>query len=117
MSSTAVCAGVMPRSPQFWSQALTSQSVASAAGCVPPITNPKNRPPGIAVRPGVQASASSCTTVSGSLGPSGRSAPSRRATSAAVACGGTGRSASESNQEDAARWAVSRAAARSGMAQ
>ena len=64
----------------------------------------------------MQASARSCTTAAGSLGRSGRSAPSRRATSAAVACGGTGRSARESSQEDAARWATSRAAARSGMA-
>jgi hypothetical protein len=43
-SSTAVVAGVTVRSPAFWSQAETSQSVAAAAGCVPPMTNPKNRP-------------------------------------------------------------------------
>jgi hypothetical protein len=117
MSSTAVWAGVRLRSPQFWSQALTSQSVASAAGWEPPITNPKNRPLGMAVSPGVQASASSCTTTAGSLGASGRSGPSRSTTSAAVAWGGTGRSVRESSQADAARCATSRAAARSGMAQ
>ena len=40
MSSTAECAGVSRRSVAFWSQVLTSQSAASAAGCVPPITIP-----------------------------------------------------------------------------
>ena len=38
--SVAVTAGVSRASPAFWSQALTSQSAASAAGCVPPITIP-----------------------------------------------------------------------------
>ena len=56
-------AGVTVRSPAFWSHALVSQSAASAAGWVPPITNPKNRPDGIAVSPGSQASASRSTTV------------------------------------------------------
>ena len=39
-SSMAELAGVSLRSPEFWSQALTSQSAASAAGWVPPITKP-----------------------------------------------------------------------------
>ena len=39
-SSTAACAGLTARSAAFWSQALTSQSAARAAGCVPPITIP-----------------------------------------------------------------------------
>ena len=39
-SSTAEWAGVSRRSPEFWSQALTSQSAARAAGCVPPMTIP-----------------------------------------------------------------------------
>lgn len=39
-SSTAAYAGEAARSTQFWSQALTSQSAASAAGSVPPITKP-----------------------------------------------------------------------------
>ena len=38
--SVAVAAGVSRASPAFWSQALTSQSAASAAGCEPPITIP-----------------------------------------------------------------------------
>lgn len=40
ISSAAVYAGETARITQFWSQALTSQSAASAAGSVPPITNP-----------------------------------------------------------------------------
>lgn len=43
-SSIATTAGVAKRSPAFWSQALTSQSDASATGNVPPMTQPKNRP-------------------------------------------------------------------------
>ena len=38
--SVAVAAGVSRASPAFWSQALVSQSAASAAGCEPPITMP-----------------------------------------------------------------------------
>ena len=64
-SSTAEWAGVRTRRPEFWSQALTSQSTARAAGWVPPMTKPKNRPPGIAVSPGSHAAASSSTTCGG----------------------------------------------------
>ena len=39
-SSVAVAAGVSRARPAFWSQALTSQSAASAAGWVPPMTIP-----------------------------------------------------------------------------
>ena len=59
-------------SPAFWSQALTSQSAASAAGCVPPITIPKKRPDGIAVSPGSLAVARCSITSAGSCGPSGQ---------------------------------------------
>ena len=52
-SSTALCAGVTRRRPEFWSQALTSQSAARAAGWVPPMTNPKKRPDGIRGKAGV----------------------------------------------------------------
>jgi hypothetical protein len=38
--------------PVFWSHALTSQSAPRAAGRVPPITQPKKRPDGIAISPG-----------------------------------------------------------------
>ncbi len=40
ISSTAATAGVTLRNTAFWSQALTSQSAARAAGSDPPITNP-----------------------------------------------------------------------------
>ena len=72
-SSTAVWAGVTVRSPAFWSQAEVSQSAAIAAGWVPPMTNPKNRPDGIAVSPGSHAFASRSMTSAGSVGPSGKS--------------------------------------------
>ena len=50
-----MAAGVTVRSPAFWSHAEVNQSAAIPAGCVPPITNPKNRPDGIAVSPGSTA--------------------------------------------------------------
>ena len=68
----AAAAGVTARSPAFWSQALTSQSAASAAGCVPPITKPKKRPDGIAVSPGSHAVASWSMTSAGSVRPVGQ---------------------------------------------
>ena len=91
-SSTAVAAGVTVRSPAFWSHAEVNQSAAMAAGCVPPMTNPKNRPDGIAVSPGSTAWASMSTTATGSVGPSGSSAPRAATTSASEAVGGTARS-------------------------
>ena len=39
-SSTAVWAGVTVRSAEFWSHELVSQSAASAAGWLPPMTMP-----------------------------------------------------------------------------
>jgi hypothetical protein len=112
-SSTAECAGVNIRSPEFWSHTLTSQSTASAAGCVPPMTNPKNRPPGVAVSPGSHASASSSTTAAGSVGPSWRRRSRRPSISSAVMAGGTGRAARESSHPSAWAYARSRPAVRS----
>jgi hypothetical protein len=40
-SSATAAAGEIAYRPAFWSQALVSQSAASAAGTPPPITNPK----------------------------------------------------------------------------
>ena len=39
-SSTALVPGIGSRMAAFWSQAVTSQSAATATGCVPPITQP-----------------------------------------------------------------------------
>ena len=99
------------RSPAFWSHAVVSQSAASAAGWVPPMTNPKNRPDGIAVSPGSHASASRSMTSTGSVGPSGRSRPSRSTSSATGVRGGTSRSARLASQVRAWAWARSSAAA------
>jgi hypothetical protein len=41
MSSSAAAAGDITRNAQFWSQALAIQDAPSAAGTVPPVTNPK----------------------------------------------------------------------------
>ncbi|OLT15621.1 hypothetical protein BJF80_09525 [Serinicoccus sp. CUA-874] len=109
MSSTALWAGVTGRSPAFWSQALTSQSAASAAGCVPPTTNPKKRPEAVAVSPASLASASNATASSGGQPRCGSSGPSAATTSSMDACGGTGRSPSEPSQSRACSCATSSA--------
>jgi len=64
-SSTTEAAGAAAYSPAFWSHAEVSQSAARAAGRLPPMTNPKNRPPGVAMIPGSAALASSATTICG----------------------------------------------------
>ncbi len=112
-SSAAATPGVTARSTVFWSQAATSQSAASAAGWLPPITKPKKRPDGIATRPGSTAPASRSTTSAAADGPSGSTRPSASATSSAPARAGTGRSERLSSQPVACAWAWSSAAARS----
>ena len=109
-SSAAATPGVTWRSTAFWSHAPTSQSAASAAGCEPPITNPKNRPDGIATSPGSTAPTSRSTTSSASDGRSGSSRPSASATVSASAAAGMSRSARLSSQVVACRWARSSAA-------
>jgi hypothetical protein len=107
--STAVVPGVAKRIAVFWSQLLTSQSAPSAAGSVPPMTQPKNRPDGIAIRPGLDQPASTSTTFAGigrpvrqRLGQLGgqlvRGQPRR-----------IGRSGSDASQERACRAAADRA--------
>jgi hypothetical protein len=108
--STAVVPGVAKRIAVFWSQLLTSQSAPSAAGSVPPMTQPKNRPDGIAIRPGSTSPASRSTTFAGSVGPSGNGSASSAASSSAVTRGGIGRSGSEASHERACRAAADRAA-------
>ena len=49
--STPAAAGDEARRPAFWSQVEVSQSAARAAGKPPPITQPKNRPDGMATSP------------------------------------------------------------------
>ncbi len=115
-SSTAVCAGVTVRRPEFWSHALTSQSAASAAGCEPPMTKPKNRPDGMAVSPGSAARASSATTSGAGVGPSGSSVPSAATTWSADARGGTGRVGSDASHAVACWCATARAGVMSSMA-
>jgi hypothetical protein len=95
VSSRATTPGVGDRMPAFWSHALTSQSAASAAGRVPPMTHPKNRPDWIAMSPGSTVRTMSSTTSVGSLGASG-SPPSSAARSGSTSvCGPTGRRSSD----------------------
>ena len=98
-----------PRSPQFWSQALTSQSAASAAGCVPPITKPKKRPLGIAGEPGRAGLRELTTTMSGRRsGPAGRHRADGRPRRRWPAAAPDGRPGSRASR--ASRWATSSAA-------
>ena len=62
------------------------------------MTKPKKRPDGIAVSPPSLARASRSITSTGSVGPSGSSAPSRAATSSELAAGGTARPSRDSSQ-------------------
>ena len=65
----------MTYSPAFWSHADVSQSAASAAGSEPPITNPKNRGPALAMSPPSALAASASTTATGSSPCSGSGPP------------------------------------------
>ena len=109
ISSTPVVPGVAKRIPVFWSQAATSQSAARAAGRVPPMTHPKNRPEGIAIRPGSMVSARRSTTSTGSVGPSGRSVPNALRMPSIPDCGGTFRSGSDVSQSSVCARARSNA--------
>ena len=82
-------------------------------GWVPPMTKPKNRPPGIAVSPGSQARTSSSTTSAGSRAPSWSTGSRRAATSSTPIRGGTGRRASEPSHSRACSCARSSPAVRS----
>ena len=92
----------------FWSHALTSQSAASAAGSVPPMTHPKNRPDGIAISPGSVARASWSTTAVGAVGPSGSGPPTAASTDSTDSAGGTGRASSDPSQSSARSCARAR---------
>ena len=78
-----------------------SQSAATVTGSAPPMTKPKNRPDGIAMIPGSDASISSEMTFAASVACSGSGPPSAVLSSSTDACGGTGRSSSESMNRDA----------------
>ena len=82
----------MTYSPAFWSQALVSQSAASAAGTLPPMTNPKKRGPAVAMRPPSALAARASTTSTGSSPDSGSGPPNRRRSSSSGTVGATGRS-------------------------
>ena len=102
------------RRPAFWSQALTSQSAASAAGWVPPMTKPKNRPRRHRGQAGVAGGREHVDDVGGVGRPVRQDrARARPAISSLVSRGGTGRSASESSHSRARAWARSRPALRS----
>ncbi len=106
ISSIMLAAGATVNIPAFWSQADTSQSAASAEGSDPAITQPKNRPPALACRPGSACVARSSIMAAASRPVSG-SGPDRAARrSRAVAVAPTGRSGRLSSQRRA--WNVAR---------
>jgi hypothetical protein len=77
-SSMVAVAGEPGHPAAFWSQVPASQFAATVAGSDPPVTQPKKRPPVVAIVAGDPASSSSASVAAGSLGPSG-SASSKRA--------------------------------------
>ena len=91
-SSATAAAGPMTYSPAFWSQALVSQSAATAAGTPPPITNPKKRGPALPTSPPSAFWARASTTSTGSSPTSGSDPPKRRRSSSTGTLGATGRS-------------------------
>ena len=91
-SSATAAAGPMTYRPAFWSHALVSQSAASAAGRLPPITNPKKRGPAVAMSPPSALAARASTTSTGSWPASGSGPPNRRRSSSSGTVGATGRS-------------------------
>jgi hypothetical protein len=74
------------------------------------MTQPKNFPDPIAIRPGSASSASSSTTWTGSVGPSGSGFAKPAASSSAVTLGRTLRSGTDASQARACRAALSSAA-------
>ena len=108
VSSSATTPGVGERIPAFWSHALTSQSAASAAGSVPPMTHPKNRPDWIAISPGSAPRAICSTTAVGAVGPSGSGPPTSASTASTDSAGGTARVSSEPSQSRASSCARAR---------
>ena len=75
-ASSATVAGVAAAKAVFWSQAEAIQSAARPTGYEPPMTQPKNREPAMAIVAGAATSASRRSASSGSPGPDG-SGPSR----------------------------------------
>src|ERR1700731_65856 len=65
-SSITATAGPQAWIAAFWSHAAVSQSAASAAGSVPPMTQPKKRPPLLPRMPPAMSAASSSITCAGS---------------------------------------------------
>ncbi len=86
--SSIATAGVTSLITEFWSQVVASQLAATVTGRDPPITNPKNRGPAIAMDAG-EPSSSSIASVSVSLRPSSGSASSKPATAETASGAGT----------------------------
>ncbi len=97
--------GAQPYGPAFCPQALVSMSAATPTGCEAPITQPKNRGPVEAVRPGSAASTRASITADASEPVSGVGPSNSASSSAAVATGRGGRSARVSRKRLAC-WAA-----------
>ncbi len=92
--SSVAATGEAVKAPAFWSHAVASQSAATATGCEPPMTNPKNLGPAVAMVAGEPASSSNAITRSGSEGPAGSASSKRSRPMSASTSGATLRSGS-----------------------
>ena len=92
--SSVAATGEAVKAPAFWSHAAASQSAATATGCDPPMTKPKNLGPAEAMVAGEPTSSSSAITRSGSEGWSGSGSSKRSSPMSASASGATRRSGS-----------------------
>ena len=90
--SSLAATGEAVKAPPFWSHAAASQSAATATGCDPPMTKPKNLGPADAIVAGEPASSSRAITRSGSSGPSGSASSKRSRPASASTSGLTARS-------------------------
>src|SRR5207244_614913 len=88
-SSSSAATGDITRSAAFCPHAPASQFAAIAAGNVPPITNPKYRPPVFAIVAGLPTSSSNSTTRCAFVGPSGNFSLSRANPATTSAVGAT----------------------------
>ncbi len=110
VSSVWAAAGLLSHIPAFWSMAEASSPPASAAGVLPPLTNPKKRGPPDATIPGSARANQSLTASAGSQPVSGSGSSSAAPISAGPGRRLTGRSGKPVRYADASSCARASAA-------
>ena len=104
-SSRIATPGLDLYNPAFWSHAVASQPAATLAGVAPPITNPKNRGPAMAIVAGDPRSSSFASIARASIPVSGNGTSNAPSAATASALGDTRRS------DRPSRYVMERAAA------